>query len=392
MKNLLHEAEELFSYTQGLRRDFHRHPEIGFQEVRTAGIVAQELRALGLEVTTGVAKTGVVALLEGGKPGPVVLMRFDMDALPIEEETGAIYRSVNPGVMHACGHDAHTAIGLTVAKLLHRHQADFAGTAKFVFQPAEEGLGGAQGMVAEGVLENPRPAVSLALHVWNDKPFGWIGVTDGPAMAGAEVFEITLQGKGGHGASPHESRDPVFAAAQIVTALQSIVSRNVSPLEQAVVSVTMVHAGVAFNVIPSSATLQGTIRTFNDSIRSQVLERMQEIVTGVAGALGCTAELALRGITPVVDNDPEISARVRTAAGELFPEMDIENGHRTMGSEDMSLMMQDIPGAYFFVGSANAEEGLDAPHHNPKLDIDERVLPVGAALMTAAALAQSSSN
>ena len=197
--DFLSEANQLFETTRALRRDFHLHPELGFQEVRTAGIVGRELHELGLEVSSGIAETGVVALIEGGRPGPAALLRFDMDALPVQEETGAEYASQTPGVMHACGHDAHTAIGLTVARLLHAHRQELAGTVKLVFQPAEEGLGGAERMIAAGVLQDPRPAFSLALHVWNERPFGWVGVTAGPVMAAAEIFRLRLLGKGGHG-------------------------------------------------------------------------------------------------------------------------------------------------------------------------------------------------
>ena len=216
MPDFFLEAQELFSYSQSVRRDLHMHPELGFQEVRTAGIVASELSQLGLEVTGGVAKTGVIGLLEGNQPGPVLLVRFDMDALPIQEETGAAYASLKPGVMHACGHDSHVAIGLTVARLLQRHREEFRGTVKFMFQPGEEGLGGAPHMMEAGLLENPRPEKALALHVWNEQLVGWAGISQGPVMAGSGIFKIHLTGKGGHAASPHTTIDPVLAGAQIV--------------------------------------------------------------------------------------------------------------------------------------------------------------------------------
>ena len=381
MTDFLSEAEDLFEYTQALRRDFHRHPELGFQEVRTAGIVAQELNQLGLEVTTGVAKTGVVALLEGSQPGPVVLARFDMDALPITEETGAAYASQNPGVMHACGHDGHTAIGLAVAQLLDAHKSELPGAVKFVFQPAEEGLGGGDGMVAAGVMEDPRPDVTLALHLWNDKPLGWLGITPGPAMAASETFRVVITGSGGHGASPHLSIDPVLASAQIITALQGIVSRNVPPLKSAVISVTSVHGGQAFNVIPSTAELQGTIRTYEPEIRQLVLERFRQVVEGVARSFGCEVEIELKKVTPAVINDPGITARVHSIAEQLLPEDFIDANERTMGSEDMAYLMEEVPGCYFFVGSSNAEKGLNAAHHHPKFDFDESALPKAAGLM-----------
>jgi amidohydrolase len=382
MDEFLTEARQLMEYTRRMRRDFHRHPELGFQEVRTAGIVAQELNKLGLEVTTGVAHTGVVALLEGSRPGPVILVRFDMDALPIHEETGAEYASQHPGVMHACGHDGHTAIGLTVAQLLQGHADELAGTVKLVFQPAEEGLGGAEGMIAEGVLEDPAPQLALALHLWNEKPLGWFGISPGPVMAASEMFRVRLNGKGGHGALPHLAIDPVLAAAQVISSLQSIAARFVSPLNSAVVSATSIHAGETFNVIPQTVDISGTIRTFEKEVRQDVINRFYEIVTNVANAFGCQAEIDMQLLTPAVINDPEVTEGVRKEAAHLYPRDHIDGLFRTMVSEDMAYMMQGIPGCYFLVGSANPSEGLDAPHHHPKFDIDEEALPRAAALMS----------
>jgi len=375
------EAKELFPYTRDLRRDFHRNPELGFQEVRTAGVVARDLTELGLEVSTGVGKTGVVATLEGARPGPILLVRFDMDALPIQEETGAEYASQTPGVMHACGHDGHTAIGLTVARMLEAHKSDLGGTVKLVFQPAEEGLGGAQAMVADGVLDNPQPVRSLSLHLWNDKPLGWIGVTPGPVMSASDRFTVKIIGRGGHGASPNIVIDPIVAGAQVISALQNIVSRNVDPLESAVVTVTSMIGGEAFNVIPETVELRGTIRTFKPEIRKIVLERFEEISSGVAAAMGCRAEVDLRSITPAVINDPELAKQVFDVANAVYPQAEISTEERTMGSEDMAFMMDDIPGCYFFVGSADHARGLDAGHHHPKFDFNEDALTTGAALM-----------
>jgi amidohydrolase len=379
--NFLSEAHELFDYTRGLRRDFHRHPELGFQEVRTAGVVARELNALGLEVTTGIAETGVMALLEGEAKGPVVLARFDMDALPIQEETGAEYTSQTPGVMHACGHDGHTAIGLTVARLLAVHREQLAGTVKFVFQPAEEGLGGAEGMIGAGVLENPEPDVALALHLWNEQPLGWIGVSPGPVMAAADIFHLLITGKGGHGGAPHMTVDPVVTASQIITSLQTIVSRNVPPLKSAVVSVTTLDGGEAYNVIPPVVNLRGTIRTFDPDVRELVLERFRQITTGLAQAFNCEIDIFLEHLSPAVVNDENVTLRVQEVVKQLSVDADLDTDHRLMVSEDMSLMMQSIPGCYFLVGSANPEKGLDAGHHHPRFDFDEQVLPRASALM-----------
>lgn len=386
MPDYLAEAKEMFEYTQALRRDFHMHPELGLELYRTAGIVAKELNELDIEVSTGIAESGVIAILEGGKPGPTVLLRFDMDALPIIEETGAVYASINEGLMHACGHDGHTAIGLTVARLLHNHRDELTGTVKLVFQPGEEGQGGGERMVAEGVLENPRPDYSLALHIWNDYPLGSVSATAGPVMAGSQTFIITVKGKGAHAASPHQGVDPVFASAQIVSALQSIVSRSIDPLESAVVTVTKIHAGEAFNVIPSEAVISGTIRTFKPLVREYVLKHFYQIVEGVAEGLGCRAIIEINEITPVLVNNADVSSRVQSVVRTMFPDDILYTDARTLGAEDMAYMLEEIPGCYFFVGSSNPRKGLGYGHHHPKFDFDEDALPRGAALMAAAAV------
>jgi len=391
MNNFLQQAKDLFPYTQSLRRDFHMHPELGFTEIRTGGIVAKELEALGIEVTKGVGKTGVVGLLEGAKPGPTILLRFDMDALPITEDTGAEYSSTNPGVMHACGHDGHTAIGLTVAKILNEHKDELKGSIKFCFQPSEEGtngeeVGGALMMMRDGVLESPKVEKTLSLHVWNDKPVGWIHVAKGPVMAGAELFTIKLTGKGGHGAAPDTTVDPVICAAHITTALQTIVSRNVPPLKPAVISVTSIHTGTAFNIIPQTAELTGTIRTFDTETRKLVLERFEQIVTGVATSMGCESEITIKQVTAPVINNEAIAANVHTAVQKVFPGTKIDdNSYLTMGAEDMGYMQEKVDGCYFFIGSANAERNLNYNHHHPKFDFDEQALINGVALMATAA-------
>ena len=392
MADFLEEAQSLLPYTRSMRRDFHIHPELGFHEVRTGGIVAKELEALGLEVTKGVGKTGVVGLLEGSKPGPTILVRFDMDALPIVEETGAEYASQNPGVMHACGHDGHTAVGLTVARMLLNHRDQLAGTIKFCFQPSEEGFngedcGGNEMMMRDGVLEAPHVDRTLALHLWNDKPVGWVGVGSGPVMAGAEQFSIKLTGRGGHGAAPHLTIDPIVAAAQIISALQTITSRNVAPLLSAVVSVTSIDSGTAFNVIPQQAELGGTIRTFDLDVRKTVLERFDQIVHGVGETMGCKVESEVIRVTPAVVNNDVIARRVQETVRTIIPSAELDTApYMTMGAEDMAFMQEKVPGCYFFVGSNNHERHLDYGHHHPKFDFDEEALPRAAALMAAAAM------
>ncbi len=383
---LLGDAEALADQLTAWRRDLHQHPELGFQEMRTASIVAQSLRDLGLEVQTGIAETGVVAVVEGVRPGRTVMLRWDMDALPIQEATGAPYASTYPGVMHACGHDGHVAIGLGVARLLCDRREDLRGRVKLVFQPAEEGLGGAERMIAAGVLENPSPDVALGVHLWNSRPVGWVGIGDGPVMAGAERLEIEILGKGGHGAAPQQARDPVPAAAQVISALQTIVSRNLDPRAAAVVSITQVHAGEAFNVIPDRAMLRGTIRTFDLDVRETVLHRVTEVASGVAAALGCTARVQLTPLTPPVVNDPAVAERVRQVARRMFAGVVPDEAERSMVSEDMAYFLQAVPGCFVLIGSADPSRGLDAPHHNPQFDFDEASLPRALALLVGATL------
>lgn len=383
---LLEQALEIKEKTIAIRRDLHRHPELGFEEIRTSQIVAKTLEDLGIKVTTGLAKTGVVGLLRGLADSPVLLLRFDMDALPIHEETDAEYASINPGKMHACGHDSHVAVGLSVAQLLAGKRDELPGTIKFVFQPAEEGGGGAEKMVEAGVLENPRPDYSLGMHVWNDQPVGWYGLTKGPSMAGAEIFSVRITGKGGHGASPHLTVDPIIATTQIINALQTITSRNIHPLDSAVVSVCEIRAGSAFNIIPPDAMFTGTIRTFKPEVYEKVNTRLINIINKIAESMDCQAEIHMKRITFPVINDLALVSLMSKVVSEIDPEGKIDHAHQTMGSEDFSFMMQDIPGCFLFVGSANPEKGLDYGHHHPKFDIDEACLPYAAAIMAKGAM------
>jgi amidohydrolase len=314
-----------------------------------------------------------------------VLVRADMDALPIVETNSVDYISDAPGTMHACGHDGHTSIGLAVAKMLNDRRAEIHGRIKFVFQPAEEIGEGAKAMVADGALKEPRPDFSVGLHLWNDMPIGQIAVTPGPCMAAADLLTIKITGSGGHGASPHLARDPIIAAAQIISALQTVVSRNVEPLESAVVSITAINGGDAFNVIPSSVDLKGTIRTYKPEVQDIVHKRVREICEGIAAAMGCTAEVVLQKRTRTVVNDPALSDKIAEMAARHVGGENVRRDVRTMGAEDMSEFMSDIPGCYFFVGSANASRDLHYPHHNPRFDFDEEALITGASLLAEAA-------
>lgn len=376
------EAQALRDELIERRRDFHRHPELAFEEVRTAGIVAKTLGDLGLEVQTGVGKTGVVGILEGAQEGPTVLVRADMDALPIHETNQTDYVSSIAGKMHACGHDGHTAIALGVAKLFAKHRDKLAGRIKFVFQPAEEVAGGAKAMIADGVLNNPRPQVTLGLHLWNSAPLGTIGVADGPVMAAASDFEIVIRGKGGHGAVPEIAIDPIVCGAQMVSAFQSIVSRNVNPLDTAVVSVCQFNSGTANNVIPEQAYLAGTFRTFRAEVRDLVEKRMREIAETLAKAMGCGVSIKIEHHTEPVVNDPVTAEKVR----QVFKRLGYDDFmyERTMGAEDVGFLMTDIPGMYFFVGSGNEARDLHYPHHHPRFDFDETALEMGVELLSAA--------
>lgn len=387
MVDFLARAEGLKESLIRQRRDFHAHPELAFEEYRTASIVADTLQQLGLEVQTGIGKTGVVGILEGAYDGPTVLIRADMDALPIVEETGLPYTSTVAGKMHACGHDGHTAIALGVAQLLVDERERMAGRIKFVFQPAEEVGLGAKAMISDGAMSDPRPDVSMGLHLWNSLPLGVIGAPDGPLMAGASVFNITIHGKGGHAAAPHLGRDPVICAAHLITQLQTIVSRSVDPLESAVISVTMLRAGTADNIIPERVELKGTIRTFKLGVRELVMGRMTTLIDLTCRAMGCEGTFTIVHETDPVINAPEVGAKLRAAFGQTAGVEEIDTTLTTMGAEDMGFFMQDVPGMYFFVGAADPTADSYYGHHHPRFTINEDALPLGVALLTAAAAA-----
>lgn len=379
------EADGLLPQLVAWRRDLHRHPELSFQEVRTAEVITHVLSELGYEVRTGLARTGVVALLHGGRPGSTVMLRADMDALPIQEISNAPYASEIPGVMHACGHDGHVAIVLGTAALLARHAAELPGDILFVFQPAEERDGGAAAMIADGALADPAPAAAFGLHLWNTMPFGRAMVQAGPVMAAADVLKIIVRGRGGHGAQPHETVDAVAVTGQILSALQTIVSRNVNPQDTAVLSIGTVHGGTAFNIIAETVELEGTIRTFAPAVRETVMARLQILLNGVTAGMGAECKLTVTPLTGAVVNDPAVSEIARAAAVEVVGSTAVAWHAPLMVSEDFSEYGRLIPTCFMLLGSGNAELGLNEPHHNPRFDFDERILPVGAALMATAA-------
>ena len=359
-----------------LRRDLHAHPELGFEEVRTSGIVAEHLERYGIEVHRGIGGTGVVGVLRGRPGERRIGLRADMDALPIEEETNLPYRSTIPGRMHACGHDGHTTMLIGAARYLAETR-DFAGTAVFVFQPAEEGLGGARAMIRDGLFERFPLDEIYAIHNQPIGPRGRFFLRPGPTMAAADFFDITITGRGAHAAQPHEGVDPIVVGASLAQAMQSIVSRNADPLKSAVVSITQFHAGAAYNVIPESARLAGTVRTFDAALRRLVSERIRTLAAGLAEAFGATIDVEIRDVFSVLDNAVPQSEAALAIATELFGADAIEpEAKPRMGSEDFADMVQAVPGAYAWIGGEPGP-GL----HNAKFNFDDAIIPLGAAYL-----------
>ncbi|MCD8504804.1 MAG: M20 family metallopeptidase [Burkholderiaceae bacterium] len=367
------------------RRDLHAHPELGFQERRTSGLVAGMLEALGITVYRNIGKTGVVGVLRGKRydSGRMIGLRADMDALPMQETNSFGHASTVPGLMHGCGHDGHTAILMGAAKYLAKTR-NFDGTVIFIFQPAEEGLGGAKAMIDDGLFERFDCDAVYALHNWPGLPAGMIGINSGPMMAAADRFEVVIQGRGGHGAHPYQTIDPVLVASHIITALQSVVSRNVSALDAAVVTVASVHAGdpLAMSVIPDQAKLVGTVRTFRHSIQSMVEQRMRGLIEQIALGFGATASLTYQKIYPATINTPKEAMFVADVATELLgADKVVRDLQPSMGAEDFSFMLQHKPGAYFRLGQGGAEGGCYL--HNPNYDFNDAVIPTGAGMFAA---------
>ncbi|RTZ44774.1 amidohydrolase [Candidimonas sp. SYP-B2681] len=365
-----------------IRRDLHAHPELGFQEIRTSTLVANALTALGYTVHRGIGRTGVVGVLDGKRndTGRSIGLRADMDALPILEHGNPPYVSTNPGVMHACGHDGHTAVLLGAARYLAETR-NFNGRAVLIFQPAEEGLGGAKAMLDDGLFERFPCDAIYALHNWPGLPAGVIGVNPGPMMAAADHFEIHIEGRGGHGAHAYQTNDPVVIAAQLIMALQTIVSRNVPAPDSAVVTVAAVNAGnlQAMNVIPKDAHMVGTVRTFSPVVQEQIIQRMQEVVDGIAAAFMAKIHMKYHRLFPATVNTAEHAAFVADVATELFgPDRVVPNLIPSMGSEDFSFMLQRRPGAYFRLGQGGAENGCVL--HNAEFDFNDAVIPAGSAM------------
>lgn len=372
--NIYETLESVFPEMIEWRRHLHRHPELSYQESETAAYVTRKLLAWGLEVRTFAGGGhGIVARLEGGSAGPTVALRADMDALPIQDEKTCEYASTVPGVMHACGHDAHTSTLLAVAKTLSRHRESLCGNVVFLFQPAEETTpGGALGMIEDGALDGVD--VVYGIHLWTPFEVGTAASKPGPMMAAPDEFVIEIKGKGGHGGLPHEAIDSVFIASQLVVNLQSIVSRSVDPTEPCVVSVGSIHSGTTFNIIAETAVLKGTVRTFHSGLREKVRERLETIVHQTCSMHGAAYTLDYRmGYPPVINHTAEVDRFFR-AAPHTFGEEGTRLSPLIMAGEDFAYYLERIPGCFMFVGAGNRERGIVYPHHHPRFDIDEKAM------------------
>ncbi|MGO8947901.1 MAG: M20 metallopeptidase family protein [Ktedonobacterales bacterium] len=376
-----------------LRRHFHQYPETAYEEHQTARTIASHLRSIGLEVTEDVAETGVVGLLRGESPtetngtARTLLVRADIDALPITEETGLEYASRVPGKMHACGHDAHIAIALVTAEVLASRRERLAGNVKFVFQPAEERIGGAARMIEEGVMRHPDVSAVIGLHIWSPTPVGDVVVQSGPFFASADEVHVRIRGRGGHGAMPHVNVDPIVAAAQFIMATQTLISREISPFNPAVVTFGSIHGGTAFNVIADEVELRGTVRAYDPLVREHLLRRLDEMARTTASSLRAEgASEVVRGCQACV-NDPKVTELVHqsalaTVGAKHIPTSD----QRQSVSDDMALFLAAAPGCYFLVGAGNAAKGITAPQHSSHFEIDEDALPIGVEVMARASL------
>jgi amidohydrolase len=368
-----------------LRRDLHRHPELGFAEHRTAAIVAERLHDLGYDVHTGIAATGVVGVLHGTSPGKTIMLRADMDALPIDEENTVEYRSNTAQAMHACGHDGHVAILLGAAELIAAQRAGLRGTICLVFQPAEEGQGGGAEMVRQGVIERFGIERAYGLHLASAHPVGTLGFREGPIYASSDSLEITIEGRGGHGAAPHLSIDPIYLAGEFIVAVQQVVSRQIDPIEPAVVTIGAIHGGTTHNVIPSRVSLMGTVRAFNAEVRAQMAERIERVLKGVCDTGGATYDFAYLWRYPVLSNDAEQTQYVRALAERTIGIESVIDVPQIMGAEDFSFFAEKVPACFYTLGTNGGPDSA-WPHHHARFDIDEAALANGVRMMTAIAL------
>ncbi len=385
---ILAKAEEIKEELIRIRRDLHAHPETGFQEIRTAALIGEHLKQLGIEVRERVGITGVVGTLRGKYPGKTILLRADMDCLEMQEQNEVDYKSEYAGRMHACGHDAHMTWVLGAAKILAGLRDELHGNVKFLFQPAEETDGGADRMIKEGALEDPEVDAAIGAHVWPTVEAGKIGVKYGPMMASPDLVKITIFGKGGHGAEPHNCVDPISVSCQVYFGFQTIISRRISPVEPAVLTISQINGGTAHNIIPDKVEMVGTVRTFSLEMKEKMRAMMEGVLRSVTEANGATYKFEYLPHYPPVINDEAMTALVEATGKALLGEDNVVKQDRpTMGAEDFSYFQQHVPGAYFIVGTLNVEKGVVKPLHNPQFNIDETILHKTAAVLASCAIA-----
>jgi amidohydrolase len=372
------EIEGLKDTIISTRRDIHQHPELAFDEHRTSKLVAKRLESMGIDVQIGIGKTGVVGTLQSKANGKTIALRADMDALPMQETSDVSYKSINDGIMHACGHDGHTAMLLGTAEALSKKAEKLNGTVKFFFQPAEEGQGGAKYMIEDGALDGVDEVYGI--HLWNYQKYGTIGVKKGPIMAAADIFEITIHGKGGHGAAPQGTKDAVLIAAHLIQTLQTIVSRNTNPIESTVVTVGQINGGYNFNIIADTVSLKGTTRAYTEENRQLIKERMTEIIAGTEKTFDAKIDFDYEDGYPPTINDPKAAENLLKSAKKIVSD-GAGHPYLSMGAEDFSYFLQKVPGCYFLIGSApEGREPLSVPHHCSHFDIDERALLIGSSV------------
>ncbi len=370
---LFSEIDNQFAEVVSWRRHMHEYPELSFQETETAAFIAEKLRSFGLDVQTNVGGNGVIGVLKGAEHGKTIALRADFDALPIQDEKDVPYKSKRPGVMHACGHDGHTSALLGTARILSKYRDQLKGTVVFLFQHAEElPPGGAKSMVEAGVLDGVD--VIFGAHLASDLPVGTVALGDGFQMAAVDKFELTIEGRGGHGAKPHEAIDSVVIGSEVVHALQKIVSRRIDPLQSAVVTIGVFHAGSAFNVIADTARIEGTVRTFDEGVRKQVEDEIRTIINGITSAYRARYHINYLNGYPALFNSKDETELARRLLGEVFSEKDVLPLTPSMGAEDFAYYLREKPGTFFKVGARNEDEATHFPHHHPYFDIDERAL------------------
>lgn len=385
LQSLYKRLDEVYPDMVSWRRHFHKYPELSFEEVQTPNTIADFYKELGLPYRTGVGGRGVVAELHGAKPGRTVALRADFDALPIQDQKEVDYRSQVPGVMHACGHDAHTAVLMTVARVLKEVREQLTGTIVFIHQYAEEITpGGARSMIEDGCLDGVDAI--FGTHLWTDDPVGTVGCREGHLMASVDEFKIEIQGKGGHGAAPHQTADPIVAASQLISQLQTIISRNLDPLHAGVLTIGSIHAGDSFNIIPEKAELQGTVRAFDETDRRRIKEKIEAMLSHICSVYEASYDIRIRPGYPSLKNDAQAAQTVMKAAQHVVGTEKAFEKKPVMAGEDFAYYLKEVPGAYFFTGAGNPDVGAGYPHHHARFDIDERAMPIAAKTLITTAL------